>query len=238
MQAIVVLPTYNEAETISNLTGEVIKQKEDVDILIIDDNSPDGTGRIADELAQNNPHIKVIHRDKRLGLGTAYKAGFKYALDEGYDYVISMDVDFSHDPADIPKLLNKAGDNDLVIGSRYSGGIRVINWPLRRLFLSVGANLYLRLITGLKVEDCASGYRCYSTEALKKIDLDSVKSTGYAFLAEILYKIHRHKLKIEEVPIVFTERRTGISKMKKRDILESMIMPFRLKIKSLLGFIR
>jgi dolichol-phosphate mannosyltransferase len=235
MKTIVVVPTYNEASNITVLIEEIIKQDKDIHVLIIDDDSPDGTGKIADTVANNNDRINVIHRASRMGLGTAYLIGFKYALKNNYDYVITLDADFSHDPSDISRLRVKIKDNDLCIGSRYSGGIRVINWPLRRLFLSVGANLYLRLITGLKVEDCTSGYRCYSIDALKRIDLDSLRSSGYAFLAEILYKMHRRKLKIEEIPIIFTERKIGISKMKKSDILESMIIPFVLRIKSLLG---
>lgn len=234
MKSIVVIPTYNEADNIGKLIEGILGLHKDISILVVDDNSSDGTGDIVDVLAGKNEKINIIHRSARLGLGTAYIAGFQYALKNGYELVITMDADFSHDPNDIPRLLERIQTCDVAIGSRYHGGVRILNWPIRRLILSIGANRYVRWITGLKVSDCTSGFRCYRCKILENLPLNKMKSEGYAFLVEMLFYISKAGFKITEVPIIFTERRAGQSKMSKKVITESMIIPWRLKIFNLL----
>jgi dolichol-phosphate mannosyltransferase len=233
MKTVVIVPTYNEAGTIAVLIDQILKQGEDIHVLVVDDNSGDNTGKIVDDLVQNNTRLDIIHRPERAGLGTAYICGFKYALSNNYDFIITMDADFSHNPDDIPRLQNKVKKGGLVIGSRYCGGIRVLDWPVRRLLLSIGANCYARTIGGLKVNDCTSGYRCYSRQVLEKLPLNNIRSNGYAFLIEILFYISLADCEIEELPIIFTERRLGQSKMTKKVILESAFMPLRMRFCSL-----
>ena len=213
MKALVIIPTYNEKDNIRAILDAVLKQAADLDVLIVDDGSPDGTGDIVEELRKTNPRINLFRRPGKLGLGTAYIAGFKWGLAHPYDYFIEMDADFSHDPNEIPNLLRAIEANDLVIGSRYKDGIRVVNWPLSRLILSKGAALYVRLISGLPVADPTGGFKCFRREVLAAIALDSVKSNGYAFQVEMTYKAWMQGFRIQEIPITFADRYAGQSKM-------------------------
>jgi dolichol-phosphate mannosyltransferase len=234
MKAIVVIPTYNEADNIEKLVGLVFAQTTHADILIVDDNSPDGTGDIADRLTRETAfenHVFVLHRDAKEGLGRAYLAGFAWALERDYDAVVEMDADLSHDPLYLPGMLQAGEDADVVIGSRYLNGISVINWPLRRILLSLGANLYVQKITRLAVHDCTSGYRLYRRHVLETIDLPSVKSNGYSFQVEMTFRAYVAGFRITEVPIIFMERRAGQSKMSKSVIFESMQMPIKLRLR-------
>lgn len=237
MKALVVIPTYNELTNIRGLTAEVLRVSPDTHVLIVDDNSPDGTGAVADELAKDTDRVFVMHRSGKMGLGSAYIQGFRYALANGYDYVMEMDADFSHDPGEIPNFLEAAKGSDLVVGSRYVGGVRILNWPIKRLLLSYSASVYTRLITGLKLLDCTSGYKCFRREALEAIDLDKVHSDGYSFQIELNFLCHKKGFRIQEIPIVFTERRHGRSKMNKGIVLEALFVVWLLKIKSILGLL-
>jgi len=230
LKAIVIIPTYNEHENIVRLAGEILKQNPVLNILIVDDNSPDGTGRIADELAATEKRIRVIHRSGKLGLGSAYRAGFKVALEMGADYLIEMDADFSHDPAVLPVFLETIRKCDLVIGSRYLNGVSVVNWPIRRLILSYFASVYTRLITGLDIRDCTSGFKCFSRAAIEAIDLDRVRSDGYSFQIEMNYRCKEKGFRIVEVPIIFIDRHAGTSKMSKKIVREAVVMVWKLKL--------
>jgi len=224
-RALVIIATYNEAENISTIIEKILKQNDCCDVLIVDDNSPDGTGTIVEELSKKNNRIFLIKRKEKLGYGTAFIEGFNFAIEKNYDIIISMDADFSHNPEDINRFLEQINNYALVIGSRYIGGIRIINWPLRRLILSTFANKYVRLITGLPFYDCTSGFRCYKTDILKRINYKTVKSNGYSFLVELLYRAYKSKAKIKEIPIIFTERSGGKSKMSKKVIFEAFLTP-------------
>lgn len=234
---LVIIPTYNEAENISHIIPEVLKWSNGeyrIDVLVVDDNSPDGTAKIVEAL--HDDHIKLIVRETKSGLGTAYVRGFKYAIEKGYDIVFEMDADFSHDPAYIPEMLKALEeDNDLVVGSRYVNGVSVVNWPISRLLLSYFANVYTRIITGLKVKDTTAGFMCYRVEKLAQINLDEVKSNGYSFQIEMKFKFHKRKFKIKEIPILFIDRRAGRSKMSKKVVYEAYFMVWKLAIKSLFG---
>ena len=232
MKCLVIIPTYNERENIELMISEVLKQNEILDILIVDDNSPDGTSEVVEKLISNRIH--QIKRPCKLGLGSAYVTGFKYAIEKGYDYIIQMDADFSHDPAEIPNLLKEIEQNDLVIGSRYVVGINVVNWPLSRLILSYFASKYVLFITWMPIKDPTGGFKCIRSSALKSIDLDQILSDGYSFQIEINYRIWLKKLKIKEIPIVFTDRRSGQSKMSKKIVREAIWMVWRLKLYSML----
>jgi dolichol-phosphate mannosyltransferase len=199
-----------------------------LDLLVVDDASPDGTGRLADDLAAADERIHVLHRQAKQGLGRAYVEGFRWALQHGYDTVIEMDADLSHDPADIPRLVAATVGADLVVGTRYRGGVRVVNWPLRRLVLSVGAAQYVRLVTGMPVSDPTSGFRCFQRRALEPIDLGQVRSSGYSFQIEMAHRVWRQGMRVAEVPIVFTERREGHSKMSRRIVIEALWVVWRL----------
>jgi dolichol-phosphate mannosyltransferase len=203
-----------------------------VDLLVVDDNSPDGTGAIADELAAKHPSIHVLHRGAKNGLGRAYIAGFHWALERGYEFIFEMDGDFSHNPDDIPAFLAAAEDADLVLGSRYVNGIRIINWPLSRLMLSKSAATYVRIITGMPFTDPTGGYKCFRRRALEAINLDQIESNGYSFQIEMTHQIWRQGLKVVEVPIIFTDRFQGCSKMSKGIIREALWMVWRLLIKN------
>ena len=237
MKAIVIIPTYNERENIVRLAGEVLNQHPSLRILFVDDNSPDGTGKLADELAAGNDRIRVIHRPEKLGLGSAYRMGFKLALEMGADYVIEMDADFSHDPAVIPALLDTAGGCDLVIGSRYLNGVSVVNWPIRRLILSYFASVYTRYVTGLRLMDCTSGFKCFRRAALEAIDLDAVSSDGYSFQIEMNYRCMEKGFKIVEIPIIFIDRHAGSSKMSRKIVLEAILMVWKLKLGTIFSHI-
>ena len=229
-RALVIVPTYNERDNLPPLAAHILQLPVPVDLLVVDDNSPDGTGKLADELAAKHPQIHVLHRAEKNGLGRAYIAGFKWALGRDYEFIMEMDGDFSHNPDDIPKFLEAARTADLVIGSRYCNGIRVINWPLNRLVLSLGAAKYVRVITGLPLSDPTGGFKCFRRATLQSLDLDAVQSNGYSFQIEMSHKIWRQGLHIAEVPIIFTDRFQGNSKMSKGIVKEALFMVWRLWI--------
>lgn len=232
---LVVTPTYNEAENIPKLIPAVLRQAPNMHILIVDDGSPDGTGRIVKEIMATNPNVHLLERQGKQGLGTAYVAGFKYAIENGYDYVFEMDADFSHNPNDIPVFLSKMDTYDLVIGSRYINGVRILNWPMNRLLLSYSANVYTRIITGLPVTDATGGFKCYRIEALKAIDLDKIRSNGYAFQIEMSFKVWKKGFRLLEIPIIFADRTSGASKMSKSIVYEAMFMLWKLRLRSMLN---
>jgi dolichol-phosphate mannosyltransferase len=223
----VVIPTYNERDNLPRLVSRVLAFGPQVNVLVVDDNSPDGTGQLADSLAATSSQVHVLHRPGKLGLGTAYIEGFRWALEHGADYIFSMDGDRSHDPKYLPRFWRGLDRWDVVIGSRYVRGISVIHWPLHRLALSYCANLYLRNATGLRVRDCTSGYVGYRRSVLETIRLEKVRSEGYAFLVEMKFRAHQ-KFRLGEVPIVFVERRRGISKLSRRVMVEAFCLPWRL----------
>ncbi|MCA9786547.1 MAG: polyprenol monophosphomannose synthase, partial [Candidatus Cloacimonetes bacterium] len=196
---------------------------------------PDGTGEIADRLAGDSGRVHVLHRAGKLGLGTAYVAGFRWAIERGYDYICEMDADFSHDPRVLPVFLKTIGEADLVIGSRYVTGVNVVNWPLSRLLLSYGASMYTRIITGMPVKDPTGGFKCFRRQTLEALDLDRIRSGGYSFQIEVNFKIWRKGLRIQEIPIIFVDRAVGRSKMSKAIVREAVWMVWRLKLRSLLG---
>jgi dolichol-phosphate mannosyltransferase len=229
-RAVVIVPTYNERENIVRLVDQVLGQDPRLDVLVVDDNSPDGTGRIVDELAATNPRVHALHRERKLGLGTAYLAGFRWALDRGYAYVFEMDADFSHDPAHLPQFLAAVEQADLVLGSRYRfGKVTVVNWPISRLILSYSANIYARLVTGLPLFDATGGFKCFRREVLEAIDLTRVRSNGYAFQIEMSFRAWKKGFRIAEIPIVFVDRTEGESKMSKGIVREAVWMVWRLR---------
>jgi dolichol-phosphate mannosyltransferase len=231
-KTLVIVPTYNERENLALLAERLLRLHVPVDLLVVDDNSPDGTGQLAEELAARHPSISVLHRAQKQGLGRAYCAGFAWAIDHGYDYIMEMDGDFSHNPDDIPKFIEAIGNADLVLGSRYCNGIRVINWPLGRLMLSMAAARYVRIITGMPFSDPTGGFKCFRKEALQSIDLNSLRSNGYSFQIEMTHKIWRKGMTIAEVPIIFTDRFQGTSKMSGTIIYEALWMVWRLLFQS------
>jgi dolichol-phosphate mannosyltransferase len=238
LKATVIIPTYNERENIARLTAEILKQHPSLHVLIVDDNSPDGTGEIADHLAASEERIQVLHRSAKLGLGSAYRVGFNAALEMGADYLIEMDADFSHDPAMLPVFIETIQKCDLVIGSRYLNGVSVVNWPIRRLMLSYFASVYTRLITGLDIRDCTSGFKCFSRAAMEAIDLERVRSDGYSFQIEMNYRCREKGFRIVEIPIIFIDRHAGTSKMSKRIVREAVVMVWKLRLGSLFSPLR
>ena len=228
-KALVIIPTYNEIENVSKMIETVLALPEQVDILIVDDNSPDGTGIQVKEIIKARDKVHLIERSGKLGLGTAYIEGFKFAISKEYDYIIEMDCDFSHDPKDISRLLKEIDNYDLVIGSRYIQGVNVVNWPLKRLILSMGASLYTRIITGMPLKDATSGFKCFRKEVIKSIDLDKIHSNGYSFQIEMHYKTWKKKFRIKEMPIIFTDRIDGHSKMGKAIVREAIFMVWKLR---------
>ncbi len=232
-RCLVVIPTYNEADNIQELLPVVLSHGSHFNVLVVDDNSPDGTARLVKEMQKSEPRIHIIERAGKMGLGTAYVAGFKYALANGFDYIFEMDADFSHDPSVLPRLLEQAETYDLVIGSRYIEGVNVVNWPMRRLLLSYFANLYTRVITGMPVRDATGGFKCFRRKVLESIDLDAIHSNGYAFQIEMNFKTWHKGFKVHEIPIVFVDRRIGSSKMSKHIVYEAVWMVWVLKFKSL-----
>ena len=212
-QTLIIVPTYNERENFPRMAEKLLSLPVAVDVLVVDDNSPDGTGKLADEMAAKHPQIKVLHRTEKNGLGRAYIAGFKWALEHGYEFIFEMDCDFSHDPNEIPAFLKAAQNADLVLGTRYRGGIRVINWPLSRLILSRFAGIYVNYVTGMPISDPTGGYKCFRREALQSINLDEVRSNGYSFQIEMTHRLWRQGFTVAEVPIIFTDRTEGQSKM-------------------------
>jgi dolichol-phosphate mannosyltransferase len=233
LKAVVVIPTYNERDNIERLAEQILKQDSGINVLIVDDNSPDGTGDVADKLAEANARIKVLHRPGKLGLGSAYREGFRFALADGADYIVEMDADFSHDPEILPVFFAKMREVDLVIGSRYLNGVSVVNWPLRRLMLSYFASVYTRLITGMKLSDCTSGFKCFKRKVLETIDLDRIKSDGYSFQIEMNFRCLEMGFVAGEVPIIFIDRHAGSSKMSQQIVREAVLMVWKLKIGSL-----
>ena len=227
---IVIVPTYNERENLPVVVEKLAALPTPVDLLVVDDNSPDGTGKLADEFAAARKSVHVLHRQAKAGLGRAYCAGFAWALEHGYEFIFEMDGDLSHNPNDIPAFLAAAQNADLVLGSRYSNGIRVINWPLRRLMLSLSAAKYVQWITGMPFSDPTGGYKCFRRNTLKSIDLEAVRSNGYSFQIELTHKIWRQGLRVAEVPIVFTDRFFGTSKMSGKIVQEALLITWRLLI--------
>jgi dolichol-phosphate mannosyltransferase len=235
VKALVVIPTYNERDTVDAILDAVLKLDLGLDVLFVDDNSPDGTAKRIKERAAENAHVRLIERPGKLGLGTAYVAGFRYAIAEGYDLVFEMDADFSHDPSDLPRLMEQAREHDFVLGSRYVNGVSVVNWPLRRLLLSYFASKYTRVITGMPIKDPTGGFKCFRIDVLKAIDLDRIRSGGYSFQIEMNFKAWKKGFRWVEVPIIFVDRRVGRSKMSKAIIREAVLMVWKLRLKSLLG---
>jgi dolichol-phosphate mannosyltransferase len=227
-KTLVVVPTYNERENLPPLAARLMALPVPVDLLVVDDNSPDGTGKLADELAARHAPVHVLHRDEKNGLGRAYIAGFKWALEYGYEFVFELDGDLSHNPDDIPMFLEAAKDADLVLGSRYLNGIRIINWPLSRLMLSKCAAKYVHLVTGMPFTDPTGGYKCFRRRALQSINLDAIKSNGYSFQIEMTHRLWRQGKRVVEVPIIFTDRFQGHSKMTGHIIREAFMMVWRL----------
>jgi dolichol-phosphate mannosyltransferase len=235
VKAVVIIPTYNERDNIVRLAGEVLAQDPALHILIVDDNSPDGTGALADELAAGNDRIRVMHRPGKQGLGSAYREGFRAALAWGADYLIEMDADFSHNPEVLPLFLEAIQENDLVIGSRYLNGVSVVNWPLRRLMLSYCASVYTRIITGLHLHDCTSGFKCFRRSVIEAIDLDRIRSDGYSFQIEMNYRCMEKGFRMSEVPIIFIDRHAGSSKMSGRIVREAVFMVWKLRLGTIMG---
>jgi dolichol-phosphate mannosyltransferase len=235
-RALVVVPTYNERDNIGRLIGEILEQDYTLDVLVIDDSSPDGTAGVVRELVARNPRVHLMERPGKMGLGTAYIAGFRWALERGYAYIFEMDADFSHDPKHLPELLRAIQTADLVVGSRYlNGRLTVVNWPITRLFLSYAANVYARAITGLKIYDATAGFKCFRRKVLEAIDLTEVKSSGYAFQIEMHFRVWKRGFRIVEIPIVFYDRTEGESKMSKKIVREAVWMVWRLRWLSMIG---
>ena len=229
-KAIIIVPTYNERENIERLIERALAQDDRLEILVVDDASPDGTGTVVDALAATDSRVHAVHRPRKLGLGTAYLAGFKWALERDYAYVLEMDADFSHDPIHLPQFLAAAANADLVVGSRYQQGrVTVVNWPIARLILSYCANIYARRITGLRLWDATGGFKCFRREVLAAIDLGDVRSNGYAFQIEMSYRAWRKNFRIVEIPIVFVDRSEGTSKMSFNIQREAFWMVWRLR---------
>jgi dolichol-phosphate mannosyltransferase len=239
-KAIIIIPTYNESDNAENIIRAVFAEQPKVPdvelhILIVDDNSPDGTSNIVKSLQETNDRLHLISREGKMGLGTAYVAGFKYGLQKGFDYLFEMDADFSHDPDEIPNFLREIKEYDVVLGSRYITGANVANWPLRRLLLSYYANKYARFVTSIKLNDATGGFKCFRREVLESIDLDDIRSNGYSFQIEMNFRAWRKKFRIKEIPIVFVDRRAGTSKMNKAIVREAMLMVWKLKMRALKG---
>lgn len=237
-EILIIIPTYNELENLPRLLPEVLSKNDGIDVLIVDDNSPDGTASFIEKEMKTNSRLHLIKRESKQGLGTAYIAGFKYALQRDYQLIFEMDADFSHDPNEIPRFIDEIKDSDLVLGSRYINGVNVINWPMRRLLLSWFANLYTRIITGMPVYDATGGYKCFKREVLKAIDLDKVTSNGYAFQIEMNFKAWKKGFKLKEIPIIFVDRIKGKSKMSKKIVREAVTMVWKLRFKSVLGLLK
>ena len=232
---LVVIPTYNEAENIDRIIHAVKRQGPGIEILVVDDGSPDGTGSIVAGMAERDSTVHLLRREGKKGLGTAYVAGFRYAIEHEYDLVFEMDADFSHNPEDLSRFIDKAATADLVIGSRYLGGVRVLNWPIRRLMLSYFANVYTRIMTGMPLTDATGGFKCYRRAVLEAIDLSSIRSNGYAFQIEMSFKAWKKGFQLLEIPIVFLDRRIGSSKMSKSIVHEAFFMLWKLRFSSLFG---
>lgn len=237
-RALVIIPTYNEIDNVPTLIGEVLSVDPRVTILFVDDGSPDGTGEHIADVAKDNPRVKLLQRPKKMGLGTAYCRGFEYAIEHGYDVAMEMDADFSHDPKMIPEFLKEIEEYDLVIGSRYIKGVNVVNWPMSRLLLSYFANVYSRWVSGLPLRDGTGGFKCFRTEVLRQINLTRITSNGYSFQIEMNFLVWNLGMKIKEIPIVFVDRRSGVSKMSKSIIWEAVRLVWGLRFARLFGTIK
>ena len=233
MKPIAISPTYNERKNISELISRVLSSYDGIDILIVDDNSPDGTAHVVKEIIQKDKRVHILERSGKLGLGTAYCAGFQWALENGYDRIIQIDADMSHNPDDIVHLLAESKNSDVVIGSRYINGVNVVNWPLRRLILSYAANLYAQIITGLPIKDATGGFKCFRGRVLETIDLSKITSEGYSFQIEMNFISWVKGFKIKEIPIIFSDRTVGESKMSKVIIFEAIYMVPLLKLRKI-----
>ncbi|HUF89546.1 MAG TPA: polyprenol monophosphomannose synthase [Gemmatimonadota bacterium] len=233
--ALVIVPTYDERENLPAIVPQILAQDPRLEVLVVDDGSPDGTGALADELAAREPRVHVIHRAGKLGLGTAYIEGFRWGIERGYELVFEMDADFSHDPRHLPDFLAMAEEFDVVIGSRYMRGVTVVNWPMGRLLLSWLANWYARIVTGLPIHDLTSGFKCYRRPVLERLDLDAIRSNGYSFQIETVFRAWHAGFRIVEMPIVFVDRNVGSSKMSKRIVWEAIWMVWRMRIWTLTG---
>lgn len=238
MKALLIIPTYNEIENIGRIIPAALSQSPDLQILVMDDNSPDGTGAAVKKMMESEPRIQLIERPGKMGLGSAYVTGFKYALENGFDYVLEMDADFSHNPADLPRLLESARNKDLVIGSRYCQGVNIVNWPIKRLLISYFASKYVRMITGMPVKDPTGGFKCFNRKVLEAIDLDRILSDGYAFQIEMNFRAWVKGFRVHEIPIVFTERLNGVSKMSRHIVWEAAWMVWRLQAMKILGMLK
>ncbi len=236
-KSLVIIPTYNEVKNVRKLIPEILSrcEKLDLDVLVVDDNSPDGTSIFVKEFMKTTDRVKLITRKSKLGLGTAYIEGFKFALKNHYDLIFEMDADYSHHPKEIKNFLIAIKNCDLVIGSRYKKGVNVVNWPIKRLLLSYFANGYTRYITGLKICDATGGFKCFRKEVIEAIDLDNVKSNGYAFQIEMTFKAWKKGFKICEIPIIFIDRTQGQSKMSKKIVHEAIFMVWKLRLRSIFG---
>ncbi len=238
MKALLIIPTYNEIENIGRIIPAALSQSPDLQILVMDDNSPDGTGAAVKKMMESEPRIQLIERPGKMGLGSAYVTGFKYALENGFDYVLEMDADFSHNPADLPRLLESARNKDLVIGSRYCQGVNIVNWPIKRLLISYFASKYVRMITGMPVKDPTGGFKCFNRKVLEAINLDRILSDGYAFQIEMNFRAWVKGFRVHEIPIVFTERLNGVSKMSRHIVWEAAWMVWRLQAMKILGILK
>lgn len=234
-RALIIFPTYNERDNIEKIVHAVLPLDPRIHVLIVDDNSPDGTGDLADKLATSQSRVNVLHRANKEGLGKAYLAGFGWAIEHKYDFIFEMDADFSHGPEYIRDFLREIQHHDLVIGSRYISGVNVINWPMSRLLLSYYANVYTRLVTGMPIRDATGGFKCFRRELLESINLEDVRSSGYSFQIEMNLRAWKKKARIKEIPIVFVDRVAGQSKMSKKIMREAILMVWRLRLRSMLG---
>ena len=234
-RAIVVIPTYNEAENLPLLVPQVLKQDPRLEVLVVDDNSPDGTGKLADELAETNSRVHVLHRSQKQGLGPAYRAGLRKALELGADYVLQMDADFSHPPETLPTMLAEIENHDLVLGSRYLNGITVVNWPIERILLSYFGNWYVRHVTGLPISDTTGGFRCMRRSLLEQIDIERIRSNGYAFQIELNYRFVKQNPRIKQIEFFFIDRKRGTSKLTFWIGLEALWVAWWLRIADWLG---
>ena len=234
-KVLVIIPTYNEEENIQDIVTTVLDMYDylDLNVLVVDDNSKDTTASIVKKMMINSPRIKILEREGKLGLGTAYIAGFKYALERDYDYVVQMDADFSHDPIYLEAMLEATKENDLIIGSRYITGVNVVNWPMSRLLLSYGGSIYVRMFAGLPVMDSTGGYKVISREVLEDISLDNIGASGYSFQIEVNFRVWKHKFKIKEVPIIFKDREKGTTKMSTGIITEALYLIWKLRVLAL-----
>jgi dolichol-phosphate mannosyltransferase len=235
VKPIIVIPTYNERDNIAAIIQAIFFHAPEVNILVVDDGSPDGTGAIIKGLMEQDARLHFIERAGKMGLGTAYCRGFEYALEKGFDVVFEMDADFSHDPKELPRFLKEIEDHDLIIGSRYISGVNVVNWPMSRLLLSYFASIYTRVITGMPVKDATGGFKAFRADVLKKINLKRIRSNGYAFQIEMNFKAWKAGARIKEIPIIFIDRRSGVSKMSRKIVYEAVFLVWKLRIASIFG---